>query len=190
MNFSTVSDQMLITLIATDDNELAFREIYERYWKRLFSLATFKTNSVEIAEEIVQELFVRLWERRKISTIIHLESYLFTALKYQLISHLRQMIAQRNMVEPSGIEASTDTEDFLTAETIQTAIETGIHQLPEKTRAVFRLSRFEEQSHKEIAFALDLSEKSVEYHITQALKFLRIYLKDYLLVSLFWFACL
>jgi RNA polymerase sigma-70 factor (family 1) len=189
MNFSTISDDTLITLIAIDD-EKAFREIYERYWKRLFSLATFKTNSKEIAEEIIQELFVRLWERRKTLMITHLESYLFTALKYQLISHLRQVIAQRNMVESSGNEASTATEDFLTAETIQTAIERGIHQLPDKTQEVFRLSRFEEKSHKEIALALDLSEKSVEYHITQALKFLRVYLKDYLLANLFWFVFL
>jgi RNA polymerase sigma-70 factor (family 1) len=185
MNLSSISDETLINLIAIDD-EKAFREIYERYWKRLFSLATFKTNSQEIAEEIVQELFVRLWERRKILMITHLESYLFTALKYQIISHLRQVIAQRSVVEPTGNEASTDTEDFLTAQTIQTAIEQGIYQLPEKTQAVFRLSRFEEKSHKEIALALDLSEKSVEYHITQALKFLRVYLKDYLLVGLFW----
>ncbi len=135
MNYSNISDETLITLIANDD-EVAFREIYERYWKRLFSLATFKTNSQEIAEEIVQELFVRLWERRKTLTIIHLESYLFTSLKYQLISHLRQVIAQRSVVVPSGNEARTETEDFLTAETIQIAIEKGIHQLPEKTQAV------------------------------------------------------
>lgn len=184
MIFSNLSDENLILLIANDD-EAAFCEIYDRYWKRLFSLATFKTNSREIAEEIVQELFVRLWERRETIKIIHVESYLFTALKYQLISHLRQVISQRTIVENSGNEASISTADFLTAETIQSAIETGIYQLPEKTQAVFRLSRFEEKSHKEIALVLDLSEKSVEYHITQALKFLRVYLKDYLLVNLF-----
>lgn len=184
MNFSTFSDETLISLIAIDD-ELAFREVYDRYWKRLFSLATFKTNSKEVAEEIVQELFVRLWERRKMLEINNVESYLFTALKYQIISHLRQIIANRNVIEITENEARIDTEDFLTVETIQTAIETGIYQLPDKTQAVFRLSRFEEKSHKEIALALDLSEKSVEYHITQALKFLRVYLKDYLLVNLF-----
>jgi RNA polymerase sigma-70 factor (family 1) len=186
MNYSTFSDKTLISLIAIDD-ELAFREVYDRYWKRLFSLATFKTNSKEVAEEIVQELFVRLWERRKTLEINNVESYLFTALKYQIISHLRQVIAHRNVVEITENEAHIDTEDFLTVETIQSAIEKGIYQLPDKTQAVFRLSRFEEKSHKEIALALDLSEKSVEYHITQALKFLRVYLKDYLLVNLFLF---
>ena len=186
MNFSTFSDETLISLVANDD-ELAFREVYDRYWKRLFALAAFKANSKEIAEEIVQELFVRLWERRRTVEITHVESYLFTALKYQLISHLRQVISQRNAVKITGMEASIITEDLLTVETIQNAIETGIYQLPDKTQAVFRLSRFEEKSHKEIALALDLSEKSVEYHITQALKFLRVYLKDYLLIILFLF---
>jgi RNA polymerase sigma-70 factor (ECF subfamily) len=184
MKFTTFSDETLITLIAIDD-EVAFSEIYDRYWKKLYSLAVFKTNSKETAQEIVQELFVRLWERRNNVSISHLESYLFTALKYQIISHLRQVITQRSLVETSASEASIHTEDFLTAETLQTAIETAVKQLPDKTQAVFRLSRFEEKSHKEIALALDLSEKSVEYHITQALKFLRTYLKDYLLVTLF-----
>jgi len=175
MNFSTFSDETLITLIAIDD-EVAFREIYERYWKKLFSLAS---------EEIVQELFTKLWERRKGLEISHLESYLFTALKYQIISHLRQVIAQRNSLEVSFHEASFQTEDFLTAEAIQMAIEKAIYQLPDKTQTVFKMSRFEEKSHKEIAVTLDLSEKSVEYHITQALKFLRVYLKDYLTILLF-----
>jgi RNA polymerase sigma-70 factor (ECF subfamily) len=65
------------------------------------------------------------------------------------------------------------------------AIEKAIYQLPDKTQTVFKMSRFEEKSHKEIAVTLDLSEKSVEYHITQALKFLRVYLKDYLTILLF-----
>lgn len=184
MNFSTFSDETLITLIAIDD-EVAFREIYDRYWKKLFSFATFKTSSRDASEEIVQELFTKLWERRKSLEINHLESYLFTALKYQIISHLRQVIAQRNSLEISYHEVSFQTEDFLTAEAIQIAIERAIYQLPDKTQSVFKMSRFEEKSHKEIALALDLSEKSVEYHITQALKFLRVYLKDYLVSFLF-----
>jgi RNA polymerase sigma-70 factor (family 1) len=175
----------LITLIAVDD-EVAFREIYDRYWKKLLSLATFKTNSREVGEEIVQELFIKLWERRKTLEISHLQSYLFTALKYQIISHLRQVVIQRNVLETSFGEASVDTEDFLTAEALQTAIEKAVYQLSDKTQAIFRMSRFDEKSHKEIALALDLSEKSVEYHITQALKFLKVYLKDYLTVMLFW----
>jgi RNA polymerase sigma-70 factor (family 1) len=184
MNLSTFSDETLITLIAVDD-EVAFREIYDRYWKKLFSFATFKTNSREAGEEIVQELFTKLWERRKTIEIAHLESYLFTALKYQIISHLRQVIVQRNSLEISYHDVSFQSEDFLTAEAIQVAIEKAIYQLPDKTQAVFKMSRFEEKSHKEIALALDLSEKSVEYHITQALKFLRVYLKDYLTILLF-----
>ena len=71
-------------------------------------------------------------------------------------------------------------EHSLSVEEIKATMAQSIQQLPEKTRQIFVLSRYEQQSHREIAERLDLSEKSVEYHITQALKYLRVELKDYL----------
>ncbi len=184
-NISSLSDEKLIELLRENRQaEQAFAEIYERYWQKLTSLAIFKTNSKETATEIVQEIFVKLWENRLQSSIQQLESYLFTALKYQIISHLRTVIANRKIVDFQLIEPQTHSQETLTAEVLKRTIEKTISQLPDKTQLVFRLSRYEEKSHKEISSQLDISEKSVEYHITQSLKLLREHLKDFLVLVL------
>lgn len=182
MSFNSFADTHLIELLRDNRHEeKAFAEIYERYWKKLSSLAIFKTNSSETAAEIVQEIFIKLWENRHSSNINHLESYLFTALKYQIISHLRMVINNRNITDIYA-EPQVNSQETLTADTLKIAIETAIAGLPSKTQQVFRMSRFEEKSHKEISSELDISEKSVEYHITQTLKMLREHLKDFLVL--------
>ena len=185
MELSALTDEKLITLLQDNRQaEVAFNEIYDRYWRKLTSLAIFKTNSKEIANEIVQEIFIKLWEKRNKTSISHLESYLFTALKYQIISHLRIVIANRKLLESQEIEPQIHSQESITAEVVQSTIEKTISQLPDRTQQIFRLSRFEEKTHKEISSELDISEKSVEYHITQSLKLLRERLKDFLVLAL------
>lgn len=87
----------------------------------------------------------------------------------------------RNTIDTEGLEIATVVTETLTAEALRSAINSAVAQLPAKTQAVFKMSRFDEKSHREIAQCLSLSEKSVEYHITQALKFLRAELNDYLI---------
>jgi RNA polymerase sigma-70 factor (family 1) len=182
MSFNSFTDTHLIELLRDNrQSEKAFAEIYERYWRKLSSLAIFKTNSSETAAEIVQEIFVKLWENRNKSIISHLENYLFTALKYQIISHLRTVISNRNITDIYA-EPQVNSQETLTADALKVAIETAITVLPSKTQQVFRMSRFDEKSHKEISSELDISEKSVEYHITQTLKILREHLKDFLVL--------
>jgi RNA polymerase sigma-70 factor (family 1) len=180
MQISVFSDDELISLLNTEKGSIAFDEIYERYWKKLLTMAIFKTNHKEAAEEIVQELFTSLWEKRKNVVINNLENYLFVALKYLIINYLRIKIKDRNLIDTEGLEIGSNLHETMTAEALQIAIKDAVSLLPDKTQIVFHLSRFEEKSHKEIASELDISEKSVEYHITQALKFLRLQLRDYL----------
>ncbi len=182
MTLSNLTDELLIKLLRDNrQEEKAFAEIYERYWQKLTSLAIFKTNSKEVAAEIVQEIFIKLWEKRHSTIITHLESYLFTALKYQIISHLRTVISNRNITDIYA-EPQVTSQENLTAEALKLAIENAIAELPTKTQKVFRMSRFDEKSYKEISSELDISEKSVEYHITQTLKILRKQLKDFLVL--------
>ncbi|GAB2649760.1 RNA polymerase sigma-70 factor [Emticicia sediminis] len=184
MTFSNLTDDLLIELLRDNRHEeKAFEEIYERYWKKLTSLAIFKTNSKEIAAEIVQEIFIKIWEKRHSMVIIHLESYLFTALKYQIISHLRTVISNRNITDFYA-EPHIDSHETLTVDALKNSIENAIAELPLKTQQIFRMSRFDEKSHKEISSELDISEKSVEYHITQTLKVLREHLKDFFVLLL------
>ncbi|AEI47427.1 RNA polymerase sigma-70 factor [Runella slithyformis] len=181
-----LSDEQLLRELRGDKAALAFRTLYERFAEKLYRLAYQKTASAQTAEEIVQEVFVGVWEKRENLLIGHVENYLLSAVRYQVINQLRAVIAQRKFVEPRE-QASLlmqEAELPLTVEDLQNALEKSLEVLPEKTRQIFRLSRYEYLSHREIAQRLDLTEKAVEYHITQALRHLRTHLRDFLTVLL------
>jgi RNA polymerase sigma-70 factor (ECF subfamily) len=180
----SLSDEQLLLELRGFKAALAFRALYERFAKKLYKLAYQKTASTETAEEIVQEVFVSLWEKREGLLIGNVEHYLLSAVRYQVINHLRNVIAQRKFSEPQehNVALVHEAELPMTVEDLQTALEMSLGMLPEKTRQVFRMSRYEYLSHREIAQQLDLTEKSVEYHITQALRHLRMHLRDFLVV--------
>ena len=169
----------------TESNEGAFREIYERYWLNLFKAAWRKINDREAAREIVQDVFEALWQKRADSIIEHLPSYLHTAVKYRVINFLRAEYHRRHYLtigqtQLSGLDAGT--EQTLAANDLARALAAGVDSLPEHTREVFRLSRTEHQSVPEIAERLNISHKTVEYHLTRALKLLRSQLRDFLVL--------
>lgn len=186
MNYGLLADNVLIKLLKISD-ELAYKEIYLRYWRRLYQAAVSKTNSKEVAEDIVQSVFTDLWDRREQHTINSLEAYLQTAVKYQIINYIKSAISKRAQYTGIGElqKATENPADLpLLIQELNTAIDKAINQLPEKTQTIFRLSRFEKHSNKDISRIMDLSEKAVEYHITQSLKSLRFFLRDFILVDL------
>lgn len=179
MNYDTFSDQQLATLLCKGERE-AFRQVYLRYWKRLYQIAERKVPK-EIAEEIVQDIFVRLWSKRE-TPIQNLQYYLFSAVKYGILNHIKKQIIENKHIEyklhVSKNNENTTDYDLLLAE-LQAAITQALTLLPQKTQQIFSLSRFDFLSHQEIAIQLNISEKAIEYHITQALKVLRVQLKNF-----------
>jgi RNA polymerase sigma-70 factor (family 1) len=165
------------------DSVSAFKAIYDTYWDKMYLSALRKTSSSEIAEEIVQEIFSKLWERRHALSIENLESYLFTALRYSVISHVRDVIKNRKQEDINNLQDvfSVNIEEKADQTwDLEAALHHALKFLPDKTRLIFQMSRFDELSNKVIANELDISEKAIEYHITQALKLLRVQLKDFL----------
>ena len=186
MDYGLLADDVLLKLLRISD-EFAYKEIYLRYWRRLYRTCVSKTNSKEVAEDIVQSIFADLWDRREHHTIINMAAYLETAVKYQVINYIKAAISKR--AQYTGYSEGQKTEENpadlpLLVQELSVAIEKAISQLPQKTQTIFRLSRFEKQSNKDISRMMDLSEKAVEYHITQSLKSLRFFLKDFILVDL------
>ncbi|UZR96710.1 RNA polymerase sigma-70 factor [Chondrinema litorale] len=185
MNYSLLADEELVNLLIRKEDKLAFREIYTRYWKSIFLHAYRKTNSKEIAEELTQNLFLSLWERRKEIKVRSIHQWLFSAIKYGVINHYKSQIVHEKYVEyEKGLlnESNSSTEQITAYRELSQVIEKGISLLPAKTQMVFKMSRIENRPIKEIAKDLNISEKAVEYHITQSLKIMRVHLKDYLLV--------
>ncbi|MCB2409739.1 sigma-70 family RNA polymerase sigma factor [Hymenobacter lucidus] len=168
------------------DDELAFAEIYERYWLPLLRLAHRKVGTREGAEEIVQELFLALWNRRREQPILNLSGYLHAAVRYQVLDWLKSRMTHAAYLSYTrrhpAATADHGTEQALAAADLSMALASSLSVLPLHTREVFRRSRFEHQSVREIAGYLNLSQKTVEYHLTRALKVLRVRLKDFLVL--------
>jgi RNA polymerase sigma-70 factor (ECF subfamily) len=186
MDYGLLADDVLLKFLKISD-ELAYKEIYLRYWRRLYYAAVSKTNSKEVAEDIVQSVFTDLWDRRERHHINSIAAYLETAVKYQIINYIKAAISKR--AQYAGFSEGQKTEENaadlpLLVQELNTAIDKAINQLPQKTQTIFRLSRFEKHSNKDISQIMDLSEKAVEYHITQSLKSLRFFLRDFILVDL------
>lgn len=178
------SDVQLLEMLRSDSKP-AFAELYGRYWKKLFAVAANKTGSPEEAEEIVQDIFIILWQRRH-SIIIEtsLGAYLAVSVKYRVLKTLAKRHQHQKYADHSlnFLEASINsTEEWLEFEELRTRLEALVTNLPEKCRLVYRLSREEGFSQKEIANEFGISEKTVEAHIGKALRILRTGLTQLLL---------
>ena len=169
-------------------DEQAFAEIYNRYGLALLEQAFRKADSREAAEEIVQDLFATLWHKRETADIQKLREYLGSAVKYRVINLIKTKLTHQGYVaycRSLATEADHRTEQDLTAADLSGALHSGLAHLPAHARAVFQLSRLEHQTVPQIAIQLKLSPKAVEYHLTRALKLLRVALKDFLVLLAF-----
>ncbi|OGX82454.1 sigma-70 family RNA polymerase sigma factor [Hymenobacter coccineus] len=186
--YRTCSDAALLDALRTDE-EGAFAEIYSRYSYPLFTLAYQKLSDREAAEELVQDLFTHVWSQRNSSQVQHLDRYLFSAMKYRIINYLkvRKVKAAYELycrLSTAQVDVDTATEDGLALHDLSAALRASVQQLPAKSREIFQLSRLEHYTVPEISVRVNLSEKSVEYHLTKSLKLLRGYLREFLLVTL------
>jgi len=185
MNYSNLSNEQLLQLLKSND-KVAFHAIYKLFWKECFLIAYQKLNSKTLAEEATQNIFISLWERRNQVEIQNLKAYLRTSVKYQVINLIKQKLSTAKHLPSFATQniAHNNAEDLVFYNELMDALEKAVNDLPQKTGTIYRLSRCEYLTGKEIASRMGLSEKSVEYHITQALKYLRIELKDYLTYSI------
>jgi len=173
VNYKNWDNIQLMSALA-DGSRSALAELYERHWFALYRVAFQKTNSHEIAEELVQDLFVDLWQKRAMLQVRQVTPYLFTALKYAVIDHIRHTVQkERFEVSHQIAHIDTSTEDLLGYNDLIASIETELQKMPAKTSEIFRLSRYDDQPIPVIAATLSLSEKTVEYHLGKALKTLR-----------------
>jgi len=178
-----ISDNELLKLLR-QGHASAFEEIYNRYWDKLYGAAFKRLKSNVATEEIVQDLFTDIWIRRKtlnINTLLPV--YLFTAVRYRVINCIHKEIVKNNVEQSiilNTIDFDNSTEETVFASDLNYRLQTEVGLLPVKCREVFKLSRDEHKSNKEIARSLGISEKTVENHITRALRQLRTSLNFFL----------
>ncbi|UOQ71575.1 sigma-70 family RNA polymerase sigma factor [Hymenobacter cellulosilyticus] len=172
-------------------DETAFAELYKRYSYPLFNVAYGKLKNREVAEELVQDLFENLWSKRTTAQIEQLGSYLFSALRYRIINYIKSEKVRTSYELFCRLhlnEADTGTEAAVALNDLNEALTAGMQHLSEKAQEVFRLSRLEQYTIPEISVRVNLSEKTVEYHLRKSLKLMRRYLRNFLLLLWpFWF---
>ena len=157
-NFKAYSDEGLLKLLKQQELG-AFEEIYLRYWRKLYSAAYKKITSREIAEEIVQDIFTSLWVNRHTAEIDVLSSYLLTAVKYKVINHLEKEMSKKLYAEAqvkSSLTVDNSTEETVLLNELNLALEREIQKLPPKRKLIFKMSREDHLSIKEVASILGI----------------------------------
>jgi RNA polymerase sigma-70 factor (ECF subfamily) len=178
----TYNERTLTHLLQQGDEE-AFELLYNRYWEKLLTVAYHRTGSMETAKELVQDVFTNLWRRRNHLNIkTTFAAYIFSAMKYTILDHIRSQAVKEKYAEAikkTALGTDNTTLDFIAYRELNSILEKEINKLPEKCRMVFRLSRVEHYSTKEIAEKLQISPKTVENQLTKALKVLRANMQEF-----------
>ena len=161
-------------------DQLAFEVLFDRYWKRLYSFA-FKIYKEEaICEDIVQEIFISLWEKSINTNIVNLEGYLLRAVKYKVANYIRDLKFDSGHLEIlQNIPHPSKTDKHLVYQEFEAGIFMEIKKLPPRSQEVLILSRLEHYTNIEIAQKLGLSVRTVEKHISDALKLLKMKIDPY-----------
>lgn len=172
------TDDILLNLIREKDDYVAFSELYRRYWNPLMTAAGRRIAYMEIAEELVQDVFLNFFLRRKeISVDISVEAYLKAALRHQVFkvyrAHKMHDRYVNTMMAHPNLDATVMPDALMEARQLREQVYLIADKMPQKCREVFLLSRFEQLSHKDIADRLDISVHTVKKHINKAIAILR-----------------
>lgn len=185
--YSGLKDEQLIALLIQDD-EAAFRALYEKYWQRMLIKAYTQLNSQEDAEEVVQDAFINLWKRRsRLQLKFSFHTYIAAVVRYEVMAKIAlNKTREYSALQDEHLESLADdaTRQWLAFDDLYEEIEQAVQALPEKCQLVFRLSRENGLSEKQIAENLNISQKTVEAHMTKALKSLRTTLNQLLFSTL------
>lgn len=167
-----------------------FNSIYTTYYRRAFLFTLSYVHNDLVAEDIVSEAIIYLWELSKKQEIPSIEAVLITYIRSKSLNYLKHLQVQKNVyqnltdkgqreleIRISTLEACDPKE--IMSEELRSKVKALLNSMPEKTRIAFISDRLDGKSHKEIAEELGISVKGVEYHISKAVKLLRDNLKEY-----------
>ena len=175
-DYQSLHDHQLIDRLKEDD-QAAFTEIYSRYAESLTGFASSKLYCLADARDIIHDLFVTLWQERR-TLIVHqkLESYLFTLIRYRVVDKIRKNITKEGyagMISMLSQIHEPEVEGHIATKELQQQVNLKLEELSPRVKQVYKLSREQHLSIKEIAVKLEVSEQTVKNQLTAALKHLR-----------------
>lgn len=175
--YNNYSDQELVGLLAGSDS-CAFEQLYDRYWFMLYQSGFFILRDKDAVKDIIQDVFTWLWENRLSLNITCVKAYLKAAVRFKIANYIRSGNIRDSFFDavshlsPQSLSPAGD--EIIDLKELQQVIHDSVLQLPEKCRKVYRLSKEEGLSNREIAQRLGISTKTVEAQMTIALKRLRV----------------
>lgn len=174
MNANQQTPDEDLILLLKNGKELAFNELYNRYWDKLYYVAHRLLKDTDAAEEIVQEVFLVLWKKREQLNITCIQAYLAAMTRYAVYRYLSKMQLSRKKEQVVALKMASATEEIDLDNKILLEIITGLsNRLPEKCRLVFQYNKLMDQSLADVAIKLNISEKTAEAHLTKALRIIR-----------------
>jgi RNA polymerase sigma-70 factor (ECF subfamily) len=176
-------DKELINRVKKDD-KLAFAVLFTRYYADLVNFSVLMIRDMDAAEEIVQDLFLKLWENRnEFDDIQSLRSYLLKSVQNRSIDWLRHKRLKNQyaaLLLEHPVLLQNDTENYLLYSELESELQTALSRIPEECAQVFIKSRFEAMKHEQIARLLGISVRTVENRISKTVQLLRKQLKDFI----------
>ncbi len=184
--YTSYTDNDLLRLLSQNDIE-AFDTLYSRHWAGMYKTAFFVLRDPEACKDVVQDIFVWLWEHRQALEIQTLKSYLCAAVKFKVANYIRSSRIRESFFEASArfhpCPLIENMEERTEINELKAIISRAVTGLPDKCREIFRLSREEYLSNREIAEKLGISVKTVENQMTIALDRIRRNVKPYMAIA-------
>ncbi len=183
MNITDNSTDTLLLELLKRGNMSAFEKVFTRYYSTLCAYARLFIRSGDVCENIVQELMLWIWENHsELHINDSLSRYLFTATRNRCLKHISHEMVERRVLDEmhKKLHGQFESPDFYIVRELEERIQNAVARLPDSYRQAFELNRYERKTYDEIASMLGVSSKTVDYRIQQALRLLRISLKDYL----------
>lgn len=181
MNRIRNSEELFIVQSMIDGNRGAFKYFFDTYYTDLCNFVYIYVRDKFIAEEIVQNIFIYLWENKdKLEFKKSVKSYLFTAGKNRSLNHIRsaRLTTSVEVLEEKIIDTK-ETDQYIELEELRNCIQHAIDSLPTKCKEIYQLSREQKMTNSEIASELGISIKTVENQMTIALRKIRTQIKPY-----------
>jgi RNA polymerase sigma-70 factor (family 1) len=169
-------DEKKVLELLAQGSEYAFMQLFEYYRARIFGVALRFLKSRELAEEVVQEVFLKVWMRREgIGKVLDFEAYLFTMTRNLVFDRIKDMAKESSAKKEfaHSIQHVNSTDQPLIEEQYNALLHEALSQLPPQQKQIFRLAKIEGLSHQAIAEQLDISRLTVKTHMAKACKTIR-----------------
>jgi len=181
LSFPLLQDESHLISLVSQDSEYAFTKLYDHYRPLIYSVAFRMLRSRELSEEILQDVFVKIWLKRgELSEIKQFRNYIFFMARNLVFDRLKKQAYESHPLPTTDTGPFiSDTDNRLLQQEYQSIMDKAIDQLTDQQAFIYRLAKVEGLSHEEIAVRLHIKRSTVKRHVSDALRAIRFYLKEH-----------